>query len=679
MKEQLQTAFDEYLERFQKDETVNASFKKLVLENVGLQSQLTPILHRFLDIAQHQKYAYSTALGYAMMFFITWYEDIDQAIAYNEKARALFLQQEDYQEKEGILTVANNAVLAYILKEDYGAAYQEILWAMPMAEKYGRISYYSAFLNNGSIILSEFGLYKKAIQQVEETLQKREFIGESNYFTTVFQLANLYLRAKETKKLRALFTEHMSELQNTKMYSTTIFYGQYMEAAMLENDRPMADSYYHQLMESYDFANNDAIDNSEIYLFLGRYHFYCKEYEQAQECYERILSHMDELLGQKRAVLEEAAAVYQALQEHEKAYACLSQAHERMIRYTAFIDDMYRKEVDDVWEKNRMLSYEVLYDRLLDITDFGKTVTASLTWQELYDVVKERIPAMFCYDSCDLLLYDEPNQRFYSFDDQEYLLQDHTLLRACVLEQHAIRYGNISGDQWKEQLGSLYHDNMHSLLLQPVIYREKLLGLYCMNDSQLDNFGRTDQGLLQVLSDYTAIALHNVQQFEDALEKSSYDYLSGIYNRSALMQHGDVMLQDAKQKHHAIGALMMDIDDFKKINDTYGHMQGDEVIRQVTAIIQKQNTHGIAARFGGEEFILLIDQISQQELFELAERIRYACEVCVIPQPVGEIRFTISIGGCYQRFANDSLNELFRLADQRLYVAKRNGKNCIQL
>ena len=106
------------------------------------------------------------------------------------------------------------------------------------------------------------------------------------------------------------------------------------------------------------------------------------------------------------------------------------------------------------------------------------------------------------------------------------------------------------------------------MLLQPITYQGDMLALFCMKSDQIENFSRTDQRLLQVFADYIAIALHNVRQFEDALEKSSYDYLTGIYNRSALMQLGEDMLENAKKSGHSIGVLMMDIDDFKQINDT---------------------------------------------------------------------------------------------------------------
>lgn len=118
---------------------------------------------------------------------------------------------------------------------------------------------------------------------------------------------------------------------------------------------------------------------------------------------------------------------------------------------------------------------------------------------------------------------------------------------------------------------------------------------------------------------------------------------------------------------------------FKQINDTFGHMQGDAVIKQVTALMKQMQRHGIIARFGGEEFILLIDSLSKHTLYELAEEIRYACEACTIPADTGTIHFTISIGCCYQYQVHATLKELFNEADQRLYIAKRNGKNCVQM
>lgn len=90
MKEEIQKTFDDYLQRLKQDESICENFKKLVLEQLGLGTELDPILFRFLEIAKEQKYPYAVPLGYAMLFYATYSKNIDLAITYNEKARAVY-------------------------------------------------------------------------------------------------------------------------------------------------------------------------------------------------------------------------------------------------------------------------------------------------------------------------------------------------------------------------------------------------------------------------------------------------------------------------------------------------------------------------------------------------------------------------------------------------------------
>lgn len=680
MKEDIKKTFEHYLQILEKDESISDDFKKLVLEQLGLGNEIDSYINQFLSIAEKHNYPYALPLGYAMKFYITYGNDVNLAIAYNEKARELFMKMPNYKDHEGILTVANNAVISNILKEDYGAAYQEIITAMPLAEKNDRISYYSAFLNNGAIILREFGLYKKAIQQVEENLEKRDLIGDSNFFVTIFLLSSLYLYTKETDKVRNLLDAHLPEMIKLNYYNENLFYKQYMEAAIIDDKKEEAEKWYNKIIKAYNFEENDLIDNQEVYLSIARYHMYQKEYEKALENYEKILNHLDETLGHKRHILEEVGQLYEKLNDYEKAYYYLKQAHDLSVNYTAFIDDMYRQEIEDVWEKNRMLSYEFMYDRLIDITEYGKVVTSCLNKEQLIEVINEHVGRIFSFDDWELLIFNEAQNEFISLNNISYPLSEHSILANCVHIKEPIKYANLEADsRIRNSLGYLCDEPTNSLLIQPIIYEDRMQALFCMKSSLIENFSRTDLRLLKVFADYLAIAIHNVQQFSDAVEKSSYDYLCGIYNRSALMHQGELMLQNAREKHLPIGAMMIDIDDFKIINDTYGHMKGDEVIRQVTSIMQENQYHGIIARFGGEEFILLIDNISKQELYNIAENIRYCCEKSTIAHEQDEIRFTISIGCSYDEHSKSSLQELFNEADQKLYVAKRNGKNCVQM
>lgn len=678
MKKEIAKTLEDYLCKLEEDESVCEQIKRVVLEQIGLGSQLEPYIKRCLKICEQKGYAYGTPLAYTMMFFITYSRNLELGITYNEKARELFMKLPDYKERDGILTVANNAVLVHILKEDYGAAYREILDAMPIAKKRKHMTYYSAFLNNGAIILSEFGLYKKAIQQVEETLHKRDFIGESNFYVTIYLLSYLYLCAGEITKLQELLNTYVPEMIKGEYFDHGIFYKLYLETSIYLDHPDEAKHYYELMMKEYAFQNNDLADNSEVYLAIARYAMYIKDYERAQTYYDKILQHKEELLGHKRQVLEEVSHLYECRKEYDKAYVYMKEAHDKTMQYLSFIDDMYRKELEDVWQENRMLSYEVLYDRLLEIIEFGKDVSSTLDRKQLLTLLEEHTRRIFTYDTLHLLLYSKNDSYVTDQDGITCHLDDIPLLKECVQDKKSLHLNNLD-QEIQRQIETIWHIPTRSLMVQPVLYQGTIVAIFLIESSQIGAFSRTDQSLLQIITDYLAIALHNISQFEEAIEKSSYDYLTKTYNRSALMLYGEEMLHKAILTQSSIGVLMADIDDFKNVNDTYGHMLGDEVIRQVTNIMNQEKEHGILARFGGEEFILLMDGIQMEELYEVAERIRYACEQCTIETREEPIHFTISIGCCYRQPAQGTLQELFQEADQRMYIAKRNGKNCVQM
>ena len=122
--------------------------------------------------------------------------------------------------------------------------------------------------------------------------------------------------------------------------------------------------------------------------------------------------------------------------------------------------------------------------------------------------------------------------------------------------------------------------------------------------------------------------------------------------------------------------LMIDVDFFKKINDTYGHEQGDLVLKCLAEIMQKNfRKNDVCCRYGGEEFIVLIPNVSKEEAYESAERFRKAVEQQFI-ENVGYI--TISIGIAYWPESSEDISEVFRIADKHLYEAKISGRNCIK-
>lgn len=124
--------------------------------------------------------------------------------------------------------------------------------------------------------------------------------------------------------------------------------------------------------------------------------------------------------------------------------------------------------------------------------------------------------------------------------------------------------------------------------------------------------------------------------------------------------------------------MMLDLDDFKEINDTYGHATGDKVIVKSSKIIKESiRSSDIAARYGGEEFIILIPQINAEETLSLANRILKDIEKATVETDSGErVNFTVSIGVAHlQAQKDDNIEQIIHRADKALYMAKANNKN----
>ena len=155
------------------------------------------------------------------------------------------------------------------------------------------------------------------------------------------------------------------------------------------------------------------------------------------------------------------------------------------------------------------------------------------------------------------------------------------------------------------------------------------------------------------------------------------DSLTGLLNRGALYEKGWRLIQEVG------GAclLMMDLDFFKTVNDQYGHLMGDEVLKEAAATLSKclRNTD-LLARYGGEEFCALLPALDTEQAIELAERIRRHIEACSFQSESGEFNVTVSIGlARYSSARHPSFDKLFADADAALYAAKNAGRNVVML
>jgi diguanylate cyclase (GGDEF)-like protein len=175
-------------------------------------------------------------------------------------------------------------------------------------------------------------------------------------------------------------------------------------------------------------------------------------------------------------------------------------------------------------------------------------------------------------------------------------------------------------------------------------------------------------------------ATENALQLQEDLTRlrqlADTDFLTGLMNRRAFLTAADDAMKFCRRYKRSMAALMIDIDHFKKINDTHGHTAGDDAIKAIAAIIGNSiRTTDKAARFGGEEFVVLLREIDQETALLLAERMRRAIEVSTITNEDKVIPATVSIGVALFEESDRDVQDMIERADQGLYVAKKNGRN----
>jgi diguanylate cyclase (GGDEF)-like protein len=172
------------------------------------------------------------------------------------------------------------------------------------------------------------------------------------------------------------------------------------------------------------------------------------------------------------------------------------------------------------------------------------------------------------------------------------------------------------------------------------------------------------------------------RRVEDLLQRSMTDVLTGLFNRGHFDEQLPQWIRSARAGKKEVGLLFLDVDHFKRVNDTHGHAIGDAVLKQVAAAVRRTVRDGdLVARYGGEEMVVLVSSPTVASLNALGERIRVAVEKEVIPAATGEVRPTVSVGGSMIDPVNcaDAANELVHSADQAMYLAKRNGRNRVEV
>jgi diguanylate cyclase (GGDEF)-like protein len=189
-------------------------------------------------------------------------------------------------------------------------------------------------------------------------------------------------------------------------------------------------------------------------------------------------------------------------------------------------------------------------------------------------------------------------------------------------------------------------------------------------------FSDDERELLRSLAAQAGLALENVELHYQVRRQAVTDELTGLANHGRFQELLRTETEQVRRYRHSVGLIMLDIDDFKSVNDTYGHQQGDEVLRAVGRVVQENSRDADSpARYGGEEMALILPHTDLEGAYAIAERVRTAIEALEVHRIDGQgvLRTTASVGVAASNEGDK--NALIADADAALYEAKRQGKN----
>jgi diguanylate cyclase (GGDEF)-like protein len=199
-------------------------------------------------------------------------------------------------------------------------------------------------------------------------------------------------------------------------------------------------------------------------------------------------------------------------------------------------------------------------------------------------------------------------------------------------------------------------------------------GALVAGSTTLERFAEEDLDLLSALAVQGVLAYEKALLFTQVQELATTDGLTGLHNRRHFTDLATRQVSAARRYHRPLTVMMIDVDRFKRINDTYGHVAGDEVLRAVADVLGSTvRDEDVLGRYGGEEFCLVLPEMDGDPV-RAAERLRTAVADAVVPARIGSIRVTVSIGIAEFK-PDDTLNDLLSRADHGLYRAKSEGRN----
>ncbi len=320
-------------------------------------------------------------------------------------------------------------------------------------------------------------------------------------------------------------------------------------------------------------------------------------------------------------------------------------------------------------------------EKLEEIISFDEQLSRIRKSDQLIDFVVAKTRRILEVEKCSVMLVDHETKHLYvkstegfAEDAPMQINISGSIAEKVILEGHPLLVNDLEGDpRFKNLKQASYLGN--SFIITPIRLGKDVMGVINAADKRTDfketgNFDNVDLKILKAIATEMAVAIENVSFYKELHYLTVTDPLTHMHNYRHFVKSLDYEFKRFKRFQGDLALLMMDIDDFKSFNDEFGHLAGDELLKEMAKMIHLNLREvDVLCRYGGDEFVIILPGTNKEGAVIVADKIRKCIENAKFQKTV-----TLSIGTAYFR-ENMTRHELAFNADKALYQAKNQGKN----
>jgi len=321
--------------------------------------------------------------------------------------------------------------------------------------------------------------------------------------------------------------------------------------------------------------------------------------------------------------------------------------------------------------------------RYQELIDFHKAISL-LSLEEISAVLVDRLPSILSIHFFTLFLYDKDKQKLNLMCHNRPDIESSfslSLSSSLIMESAVLSGQYILGQRFKD---SKYYRGSNNKFFKkdffvtiPLKIEKEIVGVLNINDGEQDSFEESSLEFVLDISDFISMSVSNAILYEQTKQLAVTDGLTGISNRPNMEQALQNEFERSMRYGAPLSVVLLDVDHFKGVNDTYGHQKGDEILVAIASLLKKVcRANDIAARYGGEEFLMILPQSNAQGAFKIAERVRE--EMMKLSFTGNETNFSVTTSCGVAELDRDFIkntDQLIAMADHALYDAKTGGRN----